>query len=135
VGCTLCVTLVIPYFWVLTTLDCSGCLNIKELPERLPTSLTTLDCSDCHSLEKLPKFLPTSLTTFNCTWCMRLMELPTDPCRYEADRAYYKDKWNTTTCDLPLTAKPRFEVPPSVMMLARAGVGDARDLPQVHAKP
>jgi len=42
-------------------------------------------------------------------------------CRFEAARAYYLDKWNTTSCGVPLTARPQFEVPPSIMHVAVGG--------------
>eukprot|EP00983_Pelagomonas_calceolata_P057660 1145167-Pelagomonas_calceolata.AAC.3 len=43
--------------------------------------------------------------------------------RFDAAAAYYLDKWNTTECAVPLSARPAFRVPPSIMHMAMGGGG------------
>jgi PcfJ-like protein len=59
----------------LTTLNCRGCIALKELPE-LPY-LTSLDCGGCKVLKELLE-LP-HLTSLNCRGCIALEELPELP--------------------------------------------------------
>jgi PcfJ-like protein len=59
----------------LTTLNCSGCKALKELPEL--SNITTLNCSQCKALKELPEF--PNLTTLNCFDCQVLKELPELP--------------------------------------------------------
>ena len=58
----------------LTTLDCSGCTQLTEIPPTL-VNLVYLICSGCTQLTEIPPTL-VNLTTLFCKRCTSLTEIP-----------------------------------------------------------
>jgi len=72
--CIICTTEDHSTLTKLTSLDCRGCQQIKEIPSTL-TNLTILDCSWCNEVKEIPSTL-TNLRELYCSDCPLLKEIP-----------------------------------------------------------
>ena len=72
--CIICTTEDHSTLTYLTSLDCSWCQQIKEIPSTL-TNLTSLDCSWCQQIKEIPSIL-TNLQELYCYMCPLIKEIP-----------------------------------------------------------